>query len=213
METRLSRAEFWLLNCAVYSDCPLSFLPEPGCLTVFNKIAGHGLAIESLVKILAGLFDRGWIAAHRLQFGTREDKALNSMPEDAIRNALHEQRPLRKQPYTSFVLTPLGAAIWEEFAAPQWDRYIDYADQVPGEFVGASEWRIRKYFGLVQHLGIEVLPETVVWDEIRPWNATYWKTLPVGYRVQFEYQNTNRPTSWDSVPGAIESLRRFYDWE
>ena len=33
-----------------------------------------------------------------------------------------------------------------------------------------------------------IIPNTVVWETLTPWQATYWKTLPVGYQVRYQYR-------------------------
>jgi hypothetical protein len=30
--------------------------------------------------------------------------------------------------------------------------------------------------------------DTVIWQEIRPWRARYWKTFPKGYKLQFDHK-------------------------
>ena len=116
MEPRLTRGEYWLLETAVKSYYPLRWLDsdDPGLL--FNK-PGHGLDRDRLVATLGALFRDELIEA------SRNDEWC-VLDELQIRNALTEQPPLKNPSCTRYRLTKRGAATWEAFAAPEWDRFI-----------------------------------------------------------------------------------------
>ncbi len=212
MELRLSRGEYWLLNSVVEHATPIAFLKgsDPLHLFNFNK-TGHGLSREHLVATLCDLFHRGWItAAVRAMDSDVEPQEVGKLSSEAIVSALDGPQPISRQPCIYYRLTPEGASVWQSFASPEWDLFID---TTTGEFVGTTEWRVRKFFDLIHYLGIAVIPASVIWDEVRPWKATYWKTLPVGYRVRFEYEEREMPEPfWENVPHEIVFLQRWYDW-
>ena len=217
METRLSRGEYWILNSAVDCRVPVSFLQgdDPFRLFDFSR-TGHGLSRDFLVATLGELFERGWITASLVPWGesSDEEQEIGKLSPEAIVSALDGPRPMSRMPFICYGLTHAGASVWEGFAAPKWERFLDVGISIPGEFIGATEWRIHRYFDLVHHIGIEIVPGTVAWDEVRPWEATYWKTLPVGYRVRFEHRDAERTSvGWDKVPHEVMSLRHWYDWK
>ena len=94
-----------------------------------------------------------------------------------------------------YCLTEKGGSIWEAFAAPEWNRFIDESygrdeetlqDNI-GCLISANEELLINYF---EHGDLGEFPahrDKVKWDIFKPWNATYWKTIPVGHRVRFEY--------------------------
>jgi RHS repeat-associated protein len=47
--------------------------------------------------------------------------------------------------------------------------------------------------------------KSITWTDIVPWPATYWKTLPHGYRVQFQYRGTG--------PEYIQSAASAACWQ
>ena len=59
------------------------------------------------------------------------------------------------------------------------------------------------------------MPETIVWTEVSPWQATYWKQLPHGHRVQFKHRERNDDEVRDLwlTPNGVYSLQKWYDWD
>ena len=209
MELRLSRAEYWLLETVVESKYPLYVVGvgsedvDQFCL---NK-PSHGLPATRIIDTLARLFDRGWLVASQCK-------------GDASRPLNRQEIDLAVvQPTSStaavwyFGLTKAGGAVWEAFAAPNWDWFLDgrLGAEDAGEFIGASEEWLKRYFELVHYLGCRVRPGSEHWDEVRPWQATYWKELPVGYRVRFEC--TWETPDMEVVPHQVMFLRDgWYRW-
>lgn len=92
-------------------------------------------------------------------------------------------------------------------AEPEWQRYFELVNEEDDiwELVAGSQQRLDEV------LNSSEPPEGVIErDILRPWKATYWKTLPSGYRVRFR---TPSAGSWSpgermSVPEQI-LLRRW----
>jgi hypothetical protein len=88
---------------------------------------------------------------------------------------------------TYFALTRDGGAAWEAFARPDWSRFIDArADGTDAEVICADRARLDAFVASRWQAWIPAGAERR--DELRPWAATYWKTLPVGYRVRYVYR-------------------------
>jgi hypothetical protein len=210
MEPRLTRGEYWLLNCVVDSTCPLSFLINKNIEELFNN-PGHRLDRSRLVETLVSMSESGWIEGHRLNVGL-------PLTKDLIEAGFAEV-PWESDDTLCYRMSAEGGAIWEAFAVPDWDRYLAVGIVSPGEwneFFGATRWRLEKYLSLLHYDGIDVMPETVVWDEVAPWQATYWKQLPHGYRVQFKHRERHHDAGVRDLwltPNGVYSLQKWYDWD
>lgn len=198
MEPRLTRGEYWLLETSVDTYYPMSYLcserySEPdGLEQVFNK-PGHGLDRSRLIATLAALFRDGLIEA------LRDDEAC-FLDESQISDALNEKRPLENlenpAAWTRYRMTPQGAAVWEAFAAPQWDQFIldervltlDVHEMHPGSATCISRWRLQQYLESIYLADCEIDADSVDVKECGEWSPTYWKALPSGYQAQFQWR-------------------------
>ncbi|MFO1023514.1 MAG: hypothetical protein U0903_22885 [Planctomycetales bacterium] len=83
---------------------------------------------------------------------------------------------------TYYRLTLLGGTIWEAFATPNWEWYLqeDISTEIsaPSYLTGMTEWRVRHYLENLHLMGYEVDPGTIRWETVGEWEATYWKSLP-----------------------------------
>jgi hypothetical protein len=98
-----------------------------------------------------------------------------------------------------FALTPEGGAFWERTCNADWSRYLNGSgpcstiDVVGEEFTswmhyeGATWSRVTEYARLSEiafwHTRLRARTR-----ELRPWKATYWKTLPSGFRLSSKYR-------------------------
>jgi hypothetical protein len=211
MEVRLSRAEYWLLETVVTFTTPLHYLVAENLEQILNKPT-HGLPAQRLIDVLAGLFDRGWIEAD----GFEDETAPRPLDRQEIARALAQPVGGTTEGKWRYQLTAAGGAVWESFAAPDWDRFLDIGIGMPedgGEFIGASEKRLRRYLALVHHQGYRVVPGSEQWDVVRPWQATYWKELPAGHRVRFSFTYDDRTPRWDGIPHEVILLTEWYRWD
>ena len=54
-----------------------------------------------------------------------------------------------------------------------------------------------------------MIPDSIRWDVERPWKATYWKTLPVGYQATFQVM----AQEYTPVPAwAMTKWRDLQEW-
>ena len=216
MEPRLTRAEYWLLNLVVYGSYPINLLSATNPGEIFNR-TGHGLSPERLKEVLWEMFEKEWLEAHIPFIENPKPEPVNRSLIEAILDDQGPRYQFGKSLY--YRLTSLGAAIWEAFASPSWDRYLDkgwfgHAGEAV-EMIGATEWRIQQYFSLIHLDGIIATPNTIQWDEIRPWQCTYWKELPVGYRVRFVFKE-DQPTRAGTCnfdARRLDHLTKWYDWQ
>jgi hypothetical protein len=96
-------------------------------------------------------------------------------------------------------LTALGGAAWEERAQPDWSRFID--DSSDGDFrcvEGADLERLRRCIEW-REPDYELVGEPV-FERLRPFQATYWKALPEGFRATRAVRPRPRPRGTTGPP-------------
>ena len=219
MTLRLSRGEFWLLANAVDHGLSLRMLTMPQWApgirssdtldAVLNRQA-HGLALEALVDTLLQLSRNGWV-----EFG-RQGSGQNVRPSaDDLASFLNERGAFRDGVYCW--LTTQGGAAWESFARPEWSLFIEHEsqsfdeddDDIQTTTIRACDWkRLGRYLEAVaREEAIE--PGTMTLAELRPWQATYWKTLPFGLECSFKSKDRRSP---DCPKRPWQIRERWCEW-
>ena len=217
MEPRFTRGEYWLLENVVEDAFAICAL-----IRRESKFFGrkwHGLTRPSLVESLHRLLASGLI------YAKNEATGFISTSEE-IERALNEPKsrgyaPFDKKKPTSYGLTQEGGAQWEAFAAPDWQKYIEAGFHLPAdsehrmwEVICADKERIGFYYkSFCFHRQIEVSLESIEWDYITPWQATYWKQLEGAYRLRFYYRDTREDEGFKpSPPVPLEDFHNIWIW-
>ncbi|MFH5806450.1 hypothetical protein [Alienimonas sp. DA493] len=197
---RLTRGEYWILNSLVEAKVPLAFYrgSDQDFFDLFNR-PSHGLTKDELVLTLLGLFNAGWIvgrAEHEpFEYESDRDRPPPSYPftptGEAIRRVLNvapvDLNPGARSPdpCVHIGLTAEGGGVWEAFAAPRWERFL----QQIGAWGDTTLRVVRKEHGQqYARCWAEVDqydPDALVWKPVAPFRATYWKTLPIGFETRF----------------------------
>lgn len=192
----MTRGEYWLLETAIESAIPVLCL-DSGNIELFLNKMGHGMDRHLLIRTLSDLLYDGLIQVYT--FGHKDEIYTPSLEQ--ISAALDEKSQLGVGGMY-YQLTKKGAVMWETFAAPEWNLFIDESygwdeemqqDNI-GCLISTNQELLAKYFKHSNLNGYPVKREHSKWDILRPWQATYWKTLPIGYRVRFEYPPDHEPT-------------------
>lgn len=207
MAPRLSRGEYWLLTKASEYGLPLHVLGLPDGppwthMTMQDALncRGHGMDTPTLARTVLRLLRRRWIALDVIEHPTP-----NSIVPDlaGIERALHARGPIERVP--TYSLTPLGGQVWESFAQPNWDRYIEdcrtdcaegeapdgYDGWERGEVITAERGTLDRYMQAVRD------EECIVADsesiEVRhDWTYCYWKPPRSAYVWRFLARNKDR---------------------
>lgn len=160
---------------------------------------GRSLLVDTMHK----LFAEGLIVAHK--FGKSDDCFVLSPKQ--IEKALDERKDKKEHYYR---LTKKGGEYWEAFASPQWDYFIYREYGLPddsgawvGELVCMTKDFLEDYFQSLRYHVYEIYENTIKWDVLRPWEATYWKELPIGHRVKFKCKGKKYKYDPDN-PGALD---------
>ena len=217
-EPRFTRGEYWLLEAVVTAKIPLCWLDWEGLEEILNQ-QGHGLSRPDLVRTLARLFDSGLIEAHK------EEDASYALTAKQIEDALNETQSRGIGNYHVYGLTLQGGAQWEEFSAPDWNRFIDASttfdsdEKQIGRVECLHKQHLEAYLQGLHHMNKSIREETMRWKELRPWQATYWKEFPSGWQVTYEFDDENSHSNahwtWDEVPLSFYRIHenRWYRWK
>lgn len=198
MERAFTQGEYWILSSAVELKYPLTWLADPHLEAHFNRRT-HGLDAPALLDTLERLFSEGLLEAER--WTSREPvPRLGALSREQIRLAL-EPNTIGDLWYAHYGLTPEGGAAWESFARPRWDSFLGEewsADDPTWRTVTCMDRRYLDHFRRSLALYEQYdAPVKATVEETGPWAATYWKTLPTGFRVTYQY-----PPEWEEPPIA-----------
>jgi hypothetical protein len=173
--------ELWILETAVHCWLPFQMLTGPDLEALHNK-RSHGLTPDALAELLHHLLRRGDIVVEDLH----RHRWLFSVPE--LREML---RRGTRDIDAAYGLTEKGGARWEIEAQADWSRYIqdhklDLRDQPEfREIICVDRDRFETYVtGRLVEFDDPTDPASEIRDVLAPWPATYWKSLPVGYRLR-----------------------------
>jgi hypothetical protein len=215
---RLNRGEYWLLREAVFLRLPLwsVALPEgePWRRSIemaFNH-PGHGLSREELARTLRSMARRGWIRLYR--HGDDGPSAVRlRLSEGAI--AAEFDRPDDDPIRCLYELTPLGGRIWEQFARPEWHRYVDDEGE-PGDgpvsgrrIVAANRRQLMSYLHAVR-AEVDVIAGSECCVDIDDWTPAYWKPAMPGVRCTLRC--VDKPLEARREPGTEHYHRVWCHW-
>ncbi len=205
----MDEGEFWLLHSVSERRQSLSILLMEN-LEAWIDGPAHGLTREALLERLFKLADAKTLEGFDAERGT-----FPLTHEDIVAG-------IDGTLDADYGLTELGGAVWEKAAQADWNKYIDgtFAETdstgeivaVPGErvgeFISVDKERLALYLSGLHFDGIAIYPPSLVWDEIKPWPATYWKELPSGHRARFCCAQTRRFPQ-DEIPDWFKNWERW----
>jgi len=208
----IEKADFALLN-AVSEDEWLAYLLAGDASTedIMNK-PSHGLSPDELSRHFFALWNAGLIECSAASSGDHVAPDLQRSRNQFVRS--ENWRP-SDDLCLIYRLSQSGGDTWEQFARPDWNKYLVSSedDQNPHEWTLTGTNR-----DLVQHwrdLGSNIdvgfpfpLAGTERWELLQPWQATYWKTLPIAYRLKF-FTSWGRSSSSPPSSEVVEELFRF----
>jgi hypothetical protein len=204
----MDAGEYWLLDSVVESRDSLALLVSNDIETAFNK-RGHGLTRDQLINVLERLFVGGDLLAQCWE--------KSGPKEFFIPTRTEIEEAFNGRVRCFYGLTSQGGARWEEVSQPRWDRYIHdsvYAEPREGEIICSDRNLVEQYDSLSRYdSDISVVPGSEHWDVLQPWQATYWKELPVGHRLRYKYEWVGRTPELKTDPkisGWFKEIRNWY---
>jgi hypothetical protein len=182
----LDRREYWILAVAIRSWIPVAVLAEPNRAEIFN-LPGPSFTPIELLETLDRLFQRGDLVAQQ------EHERDNG--QNAFTPARHEvEAALANEIKLYYRLTTQGGARWEAAVRPRWNLFIcARCDSETRQCVATASERqlVEQYLAArpYQSIGGSRIKGTESWEVLRPWQATYWKTLAVGHQVRYRVES------------------------
>lgn len=199
--------EWWLLETAVRYVMPLWAVVHCDIEGLLNQ-PGHGLPRAALLQLLERMLWEGDIfvadEADRRELFTATQLDAGSGRD---RNRFH------------YGLTEKGGAKWESWARPKWKRYVDCHHRLSSgtspervEMLAEDRGWLESFRDLYfQEFGVQTISETEFLDQITPWPATYWKTLPSAWRFRCVRSKDEAPNrSHDTSPR--DAYQAMTDW-
>ncbi len=200
------KAEFWLLDSVINSTVTLDLLVSKSLGEILNR-REHGLSYPVLISTLHKLFEREELFA--------EPMSNFLSPERAIRDPQTNRRIDRRvvgEPFKptltqieagvrgdtpiEYGLTQKGGARWEHLTNADWKRYlIDcyyWSDDMPVStvtIISQDENLVKQYLAFAKRQTAIFIDRSEKWKTLSPWQATYWKVLPVGHWLQLDYKD------------------------
>jgi hypothetical protein len=195
--------EYWFLEIAVDAGIPIPFVDgSPEYLQSQWNLPWHELNRSQVLDVLERLQAAGDI----------EVRGDDQRPMILSREEFNQEIQLRRRGLGAkfYWLTTRGGARWEHLTQADWDRYHSY-DWDPNEDdvleIGCtSPETAERAFQYVAPWSqyFRVIAESVSRRKVMPWQATYWKTLDVGYVVRFRCEKFDDYQSWfDSSYGGM----------
>lgn len=195
MNMRINKAEYFILDSVLTN------------YNILRNVAFERRLLKSEVAVEASrLFDNGDILA-AFPIENKEISTGISLGFSQIKRHLNGEFNF------FYYLTPQGGSKWEALSHPDWNLYHQwhFYDNNKSEIICQNQAIIKQLLSLNCILYRQIpLPQTEIWDELEPWQATYWKTLPKAHRVR--YQSTSSETFLESkeLREANNELKRWY---
>ena len=186
----MEKAAYWFLDAVVEYKLPVRILVAQNLAEVLNR-PSHNLDHQSLCALLLQLIQEDYLMIY--QYHPRQGREIPFIP--SLRDLQEELDTAEsdRQAYLSYGLSSLGGAQWEMLSSPRWDRFISASygvDPYEAEIIAQDRQLVQRYFELQHYISSAVgaiIPESLQWDSLAPWQATYWKTLPQARRLRFSY--------------------------
>ncbi|NMO17420.1 hypothetical protein HPC49_06835 [Pyxidicoccus fallax] len=188
---RIDRQTFWFLDLVIELRENLAVLRSSNIEEIINRPT-HGLGERELVEALTALCQAGLIEV-------ANEHGVRACSPHEVERAFAESS-CKPRHYSGFWygLTPAGGAAWESVTRPDWSLYSTYgAGQEDICIEAASHERALEEFAWASKDPTHV-PIMSSYQETRlqPWEATYWKTLSEGFRIQYAWAKGRNTTAW-----------------
>jgi hypothetical protein len=217
----MNHAEYWFLDAAIRLKIPFNWLSASNVDEMLNR-PHHHLSAPELLVILQRMFERGDLFleySDRYQQHYRTQAPSRSEIESTLYLTHDEWMTRPEQAF--YGVTILGGTKWETLSHPQWDRFYDEGygiDPYEGEITAPDRGLVEQVLALAPYASFitAIVPESIRWSVLQPWEATYWKQLPIGYRVDFTYlprsedEELAHPAAPDWVHARYQHIRRWY---
>lgn len=188
----MDKIEYWFLDAAIRQKIPFDWLSAGNVDELLNR-PHHSLSQPELLAVLERMFARGDLFLEYMNL--RGQSSRTQAPSgDELQRALFSVRdPWLGQPErVLYGVTSQGGALWETHSQPKWEYFFEEgygADPDEGEMSAQTRELIEERLALIPFDSFvkDIVSGSIRWSVLQPWEATYWKRLPLGYHVEFTY--------------------------
>ncbi len=228
----MDAAERWILDSVATAPSPLDALASrDGVAFTLNK-RWHGLTFDELVTTLYRLFRKGDLRAERFEklsavslgefIPTRDEiiRGLSYMPPYMRKEGIAPSiAPSAVGEEVYYWLTAQGGARWEAAARPDWNKYVDATSGLDendfsiGETIASDRKLVEQCAYFSRYIeNISIIAGSEIWDILEPWQATYWKTLPIGHRLRYRFTPGEESVVVPIPPLAQQFFESINNW-
>lgn len=184
----MDRMAYWFLDAAIEHAISVGVLgPTYDDLENLLNRRHHGLISDQVITALSTLYQQEaivFLLPETLE-SLVDDHGYQEHP--LVVTAGEIEAALWGEGSLEYMLTAHGGARWEAVSCPDWGRSFTTSvagHDLMGMACGGSREIMEHYLALYYYAQ-PVIETSKVWTDLVPWPATYWKTLPHGYRVDF----------------------------
>ena len=206
---KMNKGEYWILDSVLTARYPFECLAADDTESVYNK-RGHGLKGIELLDTLYRLFLNRDLLAERM-----ERVGTHFVPSDTFApTRLEIEAALVGTLKAYYGLTPQGGTRWEAVSKPDWNRYVYAGTSLDeGETIASDRKLVEQYEYFSRYTSnMSIIAGSEEWDVLEPWQATYWKTLPIGHRLRYRFTYGDEPVVVPIPPLAKQFFVNIYNW-
>ena len=163
--------EFFLLDAVSEHTHHLSLFDSYHLGEALNRHVPY-FTRQDLIETLGALFQQGdlWARVGRAKAFVPTLDEIEAGLADGLRIV--------------YGLTAQGGARWESLCRFDWTRFVSWCSTSHSSELIAPTRELAEFLFYARQEDPAIRPP-VRWDTIRPWEATYWKTLPAAHRVRY----------------------------
>jgi len=213
----IDQADYALLNAVSLDEWQVYLLSGGVGMESVMNMPSHGLDEGELVTHFFELWRRGLVQCSLESPWSPADPNIELLREQF--NYAADHPPTGR--VLAYRLSSAGGGLWETLAAPDWSRFIRSSHgPSEGEWVlGGGNRRRVELLRKCERLFPSPVPGTERWEDLRPWQATYWKSVAVGYELTFKCDPQSFGLGRRSIDtyGSIQKecedlIETWHDW-
>jgi hypothetical protein len=193
LATEIDKADYALLNSVSLDEWAAYLLAGDAPMEDIMNMPSHGLGGDELTEHFFRLWNRGLIEC---EFDESRSVAVPDF--DLARQQFERTQnwPPPRDRSLVYRLSSTGSRLWEYFASPDWNKFLstDSASRPNECTLTSSNRSLVELSRKCPYHHPPPIEGTDVWTVLQPWDATYWKTLPVGHQLTFQFEGHHRRT-------------------